>query len=135
MKGLTLILLFICSACAGVSNNQDQVILKGEHYRLHVASPKLHGKIITKEARARRVGRFMQGEARIENVTQDRYTIEYKFEWFDSSGFSVESINMWHRKTLTAGEVVAVNSLGSHEQADTFHLTIRLPDDSFVVSP
>lgn len=126
-----------CSRAASVSTqaySEPTAILVADHYRLHLASPKLLGEIALLNPRTRKVGKFLQAEASIQNVSTSRYTIEYRFEWFDRDQFSIESVSTWHRATITAGEIINVRSLGKSAAAEKFHLTVRLVDDVFIES-
>ena len=66
------------------------------------------------------------------NLTETRYTLEYKFDWEDSQGFKVGSINSWHRFTLTAGEERTFTSTGKVPDATNIVFTVRFPDDVFI---
>jgi uncharacterized protein YcfL len=97
--------------------------------RLIVGSPGLQGNIVLAEPRFRPVGNFQQAQVTVRNLTQDRYTLEYRIDWFDDQDFSVDDRRVWHRLTLNAYEERALTSTGKTAQASKVTVIVRLPDD------
>lgn len=97
--------------------------------RLIVGSTPLHGNVVLSEPRFRPVGNFQQAQVTVRNLTQDRYTLEYRVDWFDDHDFSVDDRRVWHRLTLNAYEERALTSTGKTPQASKVTVIVRLPDD------
>jgi len=130
--------IFIFPAgCAMPASNQrtvDQRMIDTSNPRakLIVGSTKLVNNIAVIDPRFRKLGEMTQAEVTVQNLTDDRYTLEYKFDWEDVDGFTVNSNSMWHRFTLTARQSQRFQSLGKTPAAVNIMFTVRLPDDAFI---
>jgi uncharacterized protein YcfL len=100
--------------------------------KLIVGSKKLLGKVAVIDPRLRSVGQLNQAEVTVQNLSDNRYTLEYKFDWEDNQGFSVDSRNVWHRFTLTPRQTQRFQSTGKTHQATAIIFTVRFPDDAFI---
>ncbi len=99
--------------------------------KLIVGSGQLAGKVVITDPRFRSVGRLNQAEVTVKNLTETRYALEYKFEWQDKQGFSIDSGNVWHPFTLTPLQTRRFQSTGKTPQASAIIFMIRFPDDAF----
>jgi len=68
----------------------------------------------------------------VQNLSENRYTLEYKFDWKESEGFSVNSRSVWHRFTLTSHQTQSFQSMGKIPEAVNITFTVRFPDDVFI---
>lgn len=100
--------------------------------KLITGSNKLLGKVLILNPRFRKVGKLYQAEVTVQNVTKNTYNLEYKFDWADEQGFTVDSRNVWHRFTLTPHQVQNFTSTGKTPEAKNIIFTIRLPHDAFI---
>lgn len=100
--------------------------------KLVVGSEKLLRKIALGDTRFRQVGQLTQAQVLVQNLTDDRYTLEYKVDWETDQGFSAGAINSWHRFTLTPRETKTFVSTGKVPEATKIVFTVRLPDDVFI---
>lgn len=100
--------------------------------KLVIGSEKLLSKIGLGDTRFRQVGQLSQAQVLVQNLTDDRYTLEYKFDWESDRGFSAGGINTWHRFTLTPRETKTFLSTGKVPEATNIVFTVRLPDDAFI---
>lgn len=100
--------------------------------KLVVGSEVLLGKIGVGKPQFRVLGKLSQAQVMVQNLTETRYTLEYKFDWENGQGFNVDSINAWHRFTLTPRETKTFNSTGKSPDATNIVFTVRLPDDVFI---
>lgn len=100
--------------------------------RLVMGSDNLIGNVEIKNPRFRLLGQLTQAQVMVLNSTENRYTLEYKFNWEDSQGFKADSMNSWHRFTLTPGETRTFTSTGKVPEATQIVFTLRLPDDAFI---
>lgn len=100
--------------------------------KLVLASGDLLRKIGLGETRFRQVGQLTQAQVLVQNLTDDRYTLEHKFDWQGSQGFSESSISTWHRFTLAPRETKTFISTGKVPEAVNIVFTVRLPDDAFI---
>jgi uncharacterized protein YcfL len=99
--------------------------------RLVTGSVDLVGKVVIRDPRFRTLGQLAQAEVTVQNLTETLYTLEYKFDWTDEQGFTVESPSMWHRFTLTPHEIRNFSSTGKKPEARNITFTIRFPYDAF----
>lgn len=102
--------------------------------KLIIGSEDLAGKIAIVDPRLRKAGLLSQAEVTVENLTDDRYTLEYKYDWEDEQGFTVDSRSVWHRFTLTSHQTQRFQSTGKNPQATTITFTVRYPDDAYIES-
>ena len=128
---------FSIGCSAPVSSAQRTVpaaAINTEHprARLVLGSDDLIGRIALLDPRFREVGLLNQAQVTVQNLTQDRYTLEYKVEWEDNQGFAIGSNAMWQRFTLTPNQVQRFKSVGKTPEAKKINFTVRLPDDAFI---
>jgi uncharacterized protein YcfL len=80
------------------------------------------------EARFRPSGRYTMVEVQAQNVTSRDQHIEYKIDWFDSGGFSVQTSSNWQQLSLSPRAYEAIRSVGQVANAQWARLTIREAD-------
>ncbi|GMR06138.1 MAG: hypothetical protein BMS9Abin25_0721 [Gammaproteobacteria bacterium] len=125
--------LYGCQNNLAYSSESAPVIENGSsRARLVIGSDNLTGKITIKNPIFRSLGQLTQAQVMVLNATATRYTLEYKFNWEDKQGFKADSINSWHRFTLTPGETRTFTSTGKVPEATHIVFTVRLPDDAFI---
>ncbi len=100
--------------------------------KLILGSEDLVGEIRISSPRFRPVGQLTQAQVTVQNLTDSRYTLEYRFGWEDSEGFKVGNPGSWHRFTLAPRQVETFNSTGKVPEATNIVFTVRLPDDVFI---
>lgn len=100
--------------------------------RLIIGSEDLLGKIVLSRPRFKPVGTLTQAQVYVQNLTEERYTLEYKIDWEDSQGFAIRGINAWRRFTLTPHQQEALVATGKKPEATNIVVTVRLPDDPFI---
>lgn len=100
--------------------------------KLITGSSKLLNRVVIRDPRFRTVGQLSQAEVSVQNLTKNKYILEYKFDWTDEEGFTVDSRSVWHRFILTPHQVQNFNSTGKTPEAENIIFTIRLPDDAFI---
>ena len=129
-KVILLLLIVFISACSNVPKGAELEQVANEKVILH---PDLIDEIGVVSERMIKVGAYPAVELSLKNFTEDRYTIEYKFDWFDSSGFKIDTLQSWNRVTLSPSATSDILSVGKSEKAIQYKVNIRLPDDVFIV--
>ena len=130
--------LTMCAACSSMPDPNQRTVAQltvdasNPRAKLVVGSKALVNKVAIIDPRFRVLGQMTQAEVTVQNLTDDRYTLEYKFDWEDSQGFSVDSRSMWHRFTLTPRQTQRFQSTGKTPEAVNIIFTTRLPDDAFI---
>ena len=100
--------------------------------KLVLGSEALLGKVAMGDTRLRQIGTLTQAQVTVQNLTDNRYTLEYRFDWRDSQGFDVGSLNTWHRFTLTPRQTQTFNSMGKTPAATNIVFNVRIVDDAFI---
>jgi len=100
---------------------------------LVLASKPLVGEIVLTKPQFQSVGQLSRAQVTVQNVTGKRYSLEYKFDWEDAQGFSVNSASSWQRFSLSPRQVRKFTSTGKVPQATNITFTVRLPDDAFIL--
>ena len=100
--------------------------------KLVIGSKKTLGKGKILNPRFRTLGKMTQAEVTVQNLTETKFSLEYKYDWADSQGFTVDSGSMWHRFTLTPHQVKNFSSTGKTPEAQNIIFTVRFPHDAFI---
>jgi len=101
---------------------------------LILGSEALVGVVHLTNPKVRSIGELDQAQVTVQNLTDTRYTLEYKFDWEDYQGFAAGSPGAWHRFILTPRQVKTFSSTGNTPDATNIVFTVRLPDDIFIHS-
>ena len=145
MKIYKLIILYTVIAlsisCTSINPTSHQVsetslshLVNRNHPRatLVIGSEDLLGNIAISDPRFKSVGSLTQAQVYVQNLSEDRYTLEYKIDWEDSNGFSIQGINAWRRFTLTPHQRNTLSATGKNANATNIVVIVRLPDDAFI---
>ena len=100
--------------------------------KLIVGSKDLVGYVVLLNPKFRQLGQMTQAQVTVQNLTENRYSLEYKCDWFDAHGFQVGPRPVWQRFTLTPMITKTVTSMGKVPEARNIVFTVRLPDDAFI---
>ena len=101
---------------------------------LVLASDKLLRKLVMTNVRFGTVGNFARAEVGMQNLSGSKLQLEYKIDWQDSQGFTINSNNTWHRFSLAPKEIKNLQSVGKTPEAARIQVVVRLPDDLFIES-
>ncbi|MCB1724687.1 MAG: YcfL family protein [Chromatiaceae bacterium] len=111
---------------------QDTVNASNPRARLVLGSQKLVGEIALVDARLGSAGELAKGEVTVQNLSDNRYTLEYQYAWEDKDGFSIGENRVWQRFVLGPRALQSFRSVASDPRAYGFTMTVRLPDDLFI---
>lgn len=131
--------MIACQSVATVAENpgfEKQKTLDDTHprARLVLGSERLVGNIRMANIKFRKVGLFTQAQVGIQNLSDTRYSLEYKVEWEDENGFMLDQSGVWHRFTLAPTQIDTVTATGKIAEAYKVVFTVRLPDDPFIIN-
>ncbi|MCB1761088.1 MAG: YcfL family protein [Gammaproteobacteria bacterium] len=135
---LAAVLLVGCNTPSGGSNPnirhhpQNTIDDSNPRARLVLASQDLVGRIALTDARIGSAGQLTKAEVTLQNLSDDRYQLEYQFAWEDREGFSINENRVWKRITLAPRELRSVRSVAGDPKADAFTLTVRFPHDFLI---
>lgn len=138
-------LLFTCLALglSGCLSTQganirykEQRTIDDTHPRatLILGSSELVDNVLLTNVRVAKIGLLNKAGIDVQNLTDNRYTLEYKFVWRDKNGFAIDVSNVWHRFVLTPRKIKSFQSVGKTEDAYTIQFTVRFPDDLYIES-
>ncbi len=100
--------------------------------KLVLGSENLVGRIRLGSPKFRSVGQLTQAQVTVQNLTDYRYTLEYRFDWEDNQGFAAGNSGSWYRFTLAPRQIDSFTSTGKVPEATSIVFTVRLPDDVFI---
>lgn len=126
-----------CSASKGANiKYKAQRTIDDTHPRatLILGSSELVDNILLTNVQVAQVGLLNKAGVDVQNLTDERYTLEYKFVWRDKQGFALDSSNVWHRFVLTPRKIKSFQSMGKTEDAYSVQFSVRFPDDLFIES-
>ncbi len=126
-----------CNTTSGADPNvrhyqQDTIDATNPRARLVLGSKDLVGEIALVDARLGSAGALAKGEVSVQNLSNNRYTLEYQYAWEDQEGFSISENRVWKRFVLGPREIKSFRSVASDPKAYGFTMTVRLPDDLFI---
>jgi uncharacterized protein YcfL len=77
-------------------------------------------------------GNFSRAQVTVKNLTQDRYELEYQYQWEDQDGFAVGSPRPWNRFALGPKEFKKISEMALQQDAKQAIFTVRMVDDSLL---
>jgi uncharacterized protein YcfL len=111
---------------------QDTIDASHPNARLILGSRDLVGQIALLDARLGSTGKLAKAEVSVQNLSNNRYTLEYQYAWEDAQGFSISENRVWKRFVLGPRELKSFRAIASDPRAHGFTMTVRLPDDLFI---
>ena len=111
---------------------QDTINATNPRARLVLGSQDLVGQIAMVDARIGSAGALAKAEVSVQNLSNNRYTLEYQYAWEDQQGFSISENRVWKRFVLGPRELKSFRSVAGDPKAYGFTMTVRLPDDLFI---
>ena len=125
------LLLFGCAAHSpqGIQSTRT-VDIDESHPRatLILGSTKLIRNVVIVSPKFRKVGQLTEASVAVQNVTRnDTYDLEYRFEWEDDDGFTVDGLSVWRPFTLTPSLVKKFSATGPNPTATQIIFTVRFP--------
>ena len=134
---LATLLLVGCNTVGQTNPNirhhqQNTVDASNPRARLVLGSKDLVGEIALVDARIGTAGALAKGEVSVQNLSNNRYTLEYQYAWEDQQGFSISENRVWKRFVLGPRELKSFRTIAGDPKAYGFTMTVRLPDDLFI---
>lgn len=127
-----------CNETANVRPNNGDLVpnaaIDQSHPRaaLILGSDDMIGSLNIAGLRFRQVGQLPQAQVTVQNLTNDNFSLEYRFEWQDRDGFNIESLGTWHRFKLAAHGAQSFSSTGKNPDAYKLVFTVRYPGGPFI---
>ena len=127
-----------CNEPVGTGNpnirhyQQNTIDASNPRMRLVLGSEALVGQVALVDVRIGNAGSLPRAEVSVQNLTNNRYTLEYLFHWEDRQGFSIPGNPVWKRFVLGPREIRSFQAVGPSPEAWSATFTVRLPDDRFI---
>ena len=97
-----------------------------------IASDYLVGYISVVNPKLGQKGNFSKAQVTVQNLTLNRYSLEYQYQWEDQGGFAAGSPRPWKRFVLGPLEAKNFSELALLEDARGTIFTVRIVDDTFI---
>ena len=97
-----------------------------------IASDYLIGYISVVNPKLGQAGNFSKAQVTVQNLTQNRYSLEYQYQWEDDGGFAVGTPRPWKRFVLGPKEANNFSEMALRQDAKQAVFTVRLVDDTFI---
>ncbi len=114
--------------------NNNNIDVTHPRAELVIASDKLLNNLVMTNVRFGNVGNFQRTEIGMQNISARNLNLEYKIDWQDNQGFSVNSHSIWKRFSLSPKQIKNVQSVGKVPEAYQVLVTVRLPNDMSIDS-
>lgn len=111
---------------------QDTIDDTNPRARLVLGSRDLVGRIAMTDARIGSVGELARGEVTVQNLSNNRYQLEYQYAWEDAQGFSINENRVWRRFVLAPRELRSFQTVADSPDAHGFTMTVRFPEDFYI---
>lgn len=116
--------VIIACATSGVVGKSDPASGKSEI--VEIQNKSLAKKVSIKDFKSRVVNDLLNVQVEIENNFSSTQEFQYKFSWFDTTGFAVESGgDSWKTLVLHGQEVKTVQGLAPNPTARKFKIVLR----------
>ncbi len=97
-----------------------------------LASEYLVGYVSLVNPRLGQTGNFTKAQVTVQNLTQNRYSVEYQYQWEDQDGLAVGSPKPWRRFVLGPKEAKILAEMALRQEAKQAMVTVRIVDDPFI---
>jgi uncharacterized protein YcfL len=123
----------------GLNTNSNQEIIQTRavdtsfpDVKRIIASDYLIGYISVANPKMGKTGNFPKAQVTVQNLTQNRYDLEYQYQWEDQDGFPVGSPRPWKRFILGPKEAINFSEMALRQDAQKTTFTVRIVDDTFI---
>ena len=121
---LLLLLSILLGGCATAHKSASNVY-RSENNQYVVNSIPLDYKVTILGYRSKFKDNLLLASVDVRNNDQESYDLEYRFRWFDDSGFEVQK-TPWMALTLNAKELRSIQQIATTPKAETFKFYLRL---------
>ena len=119
------------------NSNQEMILTKAVDTSFPgltriIGSDNLVGDISVVNPKLGNKGNFTKAQVTVQNLTDNRYEVEYQYQWEDESGFSVGTPRPWKRFILGPLQAKNFSEMALQKDAKKTIFTVRLVDDTFI---
>lgn len=132
-RALATLVVLLCSGCWGTSGTQTTALaMKGPNgeltYSTNVdgANPRLARHIIIAGINQMEVGGLTKAAVTLQSTVSDTEALQYRWVWFDSHGFEVNSSSQaWNPLLVYGNQTTSVQGVAPNPAAKSFKLHLR----------
>lgn len=125
LLGLTVLSLTACQPTIAVDKSSSNII-KSKDNKIIINNIPLSYKISIDGYNSRFINDLLEASVKISNQDATQYALEYKFKWYDETGFETgTSLSIWKPIILDASDNIEVNALAMTPEVETFKFYIR----------
>lgn len=109
-----------------IVDNSSSNIIKSQKSEVIINNIPLSYKVSIDGYNSRFINDLLEASVNISNKDATQYPLEYKFKWYDVTGFEIsESLSIWKPFVLDASDTVALKALAINSKVETFKFYIR----------
>ncbi len=124
-KYLTLIVALVLFGGCATAHKSASNVYRSENNQYVINSIPLDYKVTILGYRSKFKDNLLFASVDVRNNDQESYDLEYRFRWFDDSGFEVQK-TPWMPITLNAKELRSIQQIATTPKAESFKFFIRL---------
>jgi len=132
-KLLSTLVVLLCSGCWGTSGTQTTALaMKGPNgeltysTRVEAANPRLARHILIAGINQMEVGGLTKAAVTLQSTVHDTEAVQYRWVWFDSHGFEVNSSSQaWNPLLIYGNQTTSVQGVAPNPSAKGFKLHLR----------
>ena len=125
-RALSVALLALAACSSPKVNTVESAKPSDDAYQKIVFSDQLDRKVRIQSVNTKTTDGFLQVQVELLNLTQDKTTFEYAYEWFDADGMQVApSTSIWTQATVYPGETRAFPATAGTKAATDFRFKIK----------
>ena len=124
--GMSLFLLSACSPQLTSVDKSSSNIMKSKNSKIIINNIPLSYKVSIDGYNSRFINDLLEASVNISNKDAKQYPLEYKFKWYDATGFEIsESLSIWKPIVLDASDTIELKALAITPKVETFKFYIR----------
>jgi uncharacterized protein YcfL len=125
-RALCLALVALAACTSPKVNTVESAQPSEDAYQKIVFSDQLDEKVRIQHVNTRTLDGFLQVQVDLVNLTRDKTTFEYAYEWFDTDGMQVApSTSIWTQATVYPGETRSFPATAGTKAATDFRFKIK----------
>lgn len=126
MKLITLAVFTLSLFLVGCANHTAGLMASSSNSDVRIDNASFNREVSIGDIRSRYSGDIMQGSALISSKVATDLRLQYKFTWYDNSGFTLEDeANSWKSLKLHGKQQLQVHSVAPNAQASRFEVYVR----------
>lgn len=119
-------LLSSCATTSGIMGKADPSAEEGKATMIEVENKSLAKKVSIKSFKNRVINDLLNVQVEIANEFSSTQQFQYRFSWFDASGFEIEQESeSWKPVVMHGGAVTTIQAVAPNPTAKTYKIVLR----------